>query len=256
MTTEILRNIPIVSSFYTSMSKYEEKPAKERTRRDWEDAFKYYQKEVGLLDNKEKAVKNGIKQNFNNAQGVLDAMKNDGDLLVVDVFNDGYKVIKELYSEADVARSAKDMERLNEINNEIYAHKRVLVERMEQMAENPLVGYDFLVGKEDTPYGRLETYGDLRDAQEINEMQKWLKGVVEEEKNIEDKTAKEYYRREHKKAYDLYDDLDDIERVISKRKRLSSHHYSAFNISFCAFSHCSLAYSCMSTTSSVSSTIS
>ena len=210
------RNIPIGSSFYTSLRKYEESPVAERTRRDWEDAFKFYQKEIDLLDGKEKSVKAAIKQAIPGADSVFEDMNGNGETLAIDVFDDGYKVIKELYSDADAAKLANDFDRLEEINEEIYAQKRLVVERMEILAENPRAGYGFLVGKDDSAYGKMETYGDLKDVQTINDMQRDLKAFDEGYKKSDDKGS---FYKENKKALDLYENLNRIERVISDVKK-------------------------------------
>lgn len=208
------RNIPFVSSFYTPIGKYEEIPSAERTRRDWERAFDYYQGEMKLLDGKEKAAKRGLKFGMENAAETLEAMQG-GEALMVDVFNDGNKILKELYADIDAARTAKDFDKVKEIDQEIYAQKRFITERMEQMVENPAIGYTFKTNKSEGAYGERETYGDVRDANIINDFQTELQPIQDEYMKVEDWKA---YKKLHEKELDMYDDLKEIEGDISYEK--------------------------------------
>lgn len=221
-----VRNIPFVSSFYTPIDKYEAVPSAERTRRDWEDAFEYYQGEIKLLDGKEKAAKRGEKFGMENATETLEAMKN-GEALMIDVFNDGNKKLKELYADMDAARTAKDFDEVEVIDQEIYAQKRFITERMEQMAENPAVGYTFNTYKSEGEYGERETYGDVRDVNIINEFQKTLAPLYEAYKENwatlnEDEQNALYQKNE--KMVSLYNSLKSKERVISNNKKLMKNN--------------------------------
>ena len=216
-----VRNVPFVSSFYTPIDKYEAMPSGERTRRDWEDAFEYYQGEIKLLDGKEKAAKRGEKFGMENATETLEAMK-DGESLMIDVFNDGNKKLKELYADMDAARTAKNFDEVEVIDQKIYAQKRFITERMEQMAENPAVGYTFNTNKSEGPYGERETYGDVRDMNVINDFQKTLTPLFEAYKE-ELKTLNEDERnalfQKNEKMVRLYNLLKRKEQVISNNKK-------------------------------------
>jgi hypothetical protein len=216
-----VRNIPFVSSFYTPIDKYEEIPSAERTRRDWERAFDYYQGEMKLLDGKEKAAKRGLKFDMENAAETLEAMQG-GEALMVDVFNDGNKILKELYADVDAARTAKDFDKVKEIDQEIYAQKRFITERMEQMVENPAIGYTFNTNKSDDEYGRRETYGDVRDMNVINEFQRELKPLfeayVEELKTLGEIEQLALYQKNEKMVL-LYNTLKIKEQFISNNKK-------------------------------------
>jgi hypothetical protein len=215
------RNIPFVSSFYTPIGKYEETPSAERTRRDWERAFDYYQGEIKLLDGKEKAAKRGLKFGMENAAETLEAMQG-GEALMVDVFNDGNKILKELYADVDAARTAKDFDKVKEIDQEIYAQKRFITERMEQMVENPMIGYTFNTNKSDDEYGQRETYGDVRDMNVINEFQRELKPLfeayVEELKTLGEIEQLALYQKNEKMVL-LYNTLKRKEQLISNIKK-------------------------------------
>jgi hypothetical protein len=216
------RNIPFVSSFYTSLDKYEANPDGERTRRDWEDAFKYYQEEINIIDGKEKAAKAGEKQELPGAADLLKAMGENGDMLAIDIFNDGDKVLKELYADVDVARTAKDFDSVEELDKKIYAQKRAMVERMEQMAENPMIGYTFNTNKSDDEYGQRETYGDVRDMNVINEFQRELKPLfeayMEELKTLGEIEQLALYQKNEKMVL-LYNTLKRKEQLISNNKK-------------------------------------
>lgn len=206
-----VRNIPLLSSFYTDMEKYEDAP-QERTRRDWERAYNYYKDEVKLLDDQEKTAKVLVRSEDKGGDDVLKAMKSDGRALMVDVFGDGEKELKELYDEVDAAKKAKDFDLIKGLNDRIYSQKRIIVERMEKMAENPMIGYTFRVNKDDDAYGVRETYGDVRDALMITEFKRLLKPVIEEEK-ILSTGVKE-------KEIEMWRRIDRIGKNISKAKGL------------------------------------
>lgn len=205
------RNIPIASSFYTSLAKYEDTPKEERTRRDWENAFRFYKDEVKGYDDKEKTAKNGLKYGEEGADLVLEQMERNGEVLMVDIFNDGNDRLKELYGESDVARKNNEFDKVEEIDQQIYAEKRNIVSLMELLADDPMIGYTFKRNKIEGPYGERETYGDVRDAKIINDIQKELKPLYEEYKDAND-------WGDNTKEEDLWYDLDDIERDISDAK--------------------------------------
>jgi hypothetical protein len=206
-----VKNIPLLSSFYTDMENYEASP-QERTRRDWERAYNYYKDEVKLLDDQEKTAKVLVRSEDKGGADVLEAMKSDGRTLIVDVFGDGEKLLKELYGEVDAAKKAKDFDRVKELDDEIYGQKRIIVERMEKMAENPMIGYTFRVMKDEDAYGLRETYGDVRDAQMITDFKRLLKPVIEEEKRLST-GAKE-------KEIEAWKKIKDLSERISKAKGL------------------------------------
>jgi hypothetical protein len=209
------KNVPIGSSFYTSLTKYEDKPREERTRRDWEDAFKFYQQEVKYYDDKETAAKNGEENGEESGTLVLEQMERNGEVLMVDIFNDGNDRLKELYGASDVARRNRDFDKAQEIDKQIYAEKRDIVERMEKLADDPMIGYTFKRNKIKDVYGELETYGDVRDENIINDFQTELQPIQDEFMKVEDWKA---YKKLHEKELDLYKELDGIERGISNEK--------------------------------------
>ena len=205
------RNIPIASSFYTSLAKYEDTPTEVRTRRDWENAFRFYKDEVKGYDDKEKTAKNGLKYGEEGADLVLEQMERNGEVLMVDIFNDGNDRLKELYGASDAARKNRDFKRVEDIDQQIYAEKRNIVSLMEQLADDPMVGYTFKRNKIEGPYGERETYGDVRDVNVINDFQKELEPIIEERKKSADKDK-------YKKQYNLWRDLKNAEEWISNRK--------------------------------------
>ena len=209
------RNVPIASSFYTSLAKYEDNPEGSRTRRDWEDAFRFYSEEVRYYNNKEKAAKAGEKYGEESGALTLEQMERNGELVMIDIFNDGNDRLKELYGLSDAARRNGDFDRVNELSNEIYAEKRNIVSLMEQLADNPVVGYTFKRNKLEGPYGERETYGDVRDANIINDMQAELEPVYEEHRD-----DWQGYERE----FDLWDALDECEDEIGKLKRTMKNY--------------------------------
>ena len=209
------KNVPIGSSFYTSLTKYEDKPREERTRRDWEDAFKFYQQEVKYYDDKETAAKNGEKNGEESGTLVLEQMERNGEALMVDIFNDGNDRLKELYSASDVARRNREFDKVQEIDKQIYAEKMDIVERMEKLADDPMIGYTFRRNKIKGVYGELETYGDVRDANIINNFQTELKPIQDEYMKVEDWKA---YKKLHEKELGMYEDLKRIESDISYEK--------------------------------------
>ena len=209
------RNIPIASSFYTPLEKYEAKPSEERTRRDWEDAFKFFKDEMKSKMDEETSVNTAIKNGDEYAEPYLEKMKNDGTLLAIDVYKDAYSKIKDLYAASDIARKAKDFDKVDSIDQEIYAAKRFLVDRMEQLAENPMIGYTFTVdGKDQSAYGVRETYGDLDDEKSISETLEQLKKVYDEWKEIEGTRAGSSYLSSREKELRLYLELKDVNKRI------------------------------------------
>jgi hypothetical protein len=205
------RNIPIASSFYTSLAKYEDTPTEGRTRRDWENAFRFYKDEVKGYDDKEKTAKNGLKYGEEGADLVLEQMERNGEVLMVDIFNDGNDRLKELYGASDAARKNRDFKRVEDIDQQIYAEKRNIVSLMEQLADDPMVGYTFKRNKIEGPYGERETYGDVRDVNVINDFQKGLKPIIEEREKSADKDK-------YQKQYNLWRGLENAEEWISNRK--------------------------------------
>lgn len=199
------KNIPIANGFYTSLEKYESKPTEERTRRDWEKAYKFYAGEIALDDGTEKNYKRHIKEGDSVAESEYNSMIERGESLRIDIFNDGREIISALYDEINTARDAKDFKKVEELDKQIYTQKRFVVERMEQLREDPMSGYTMLRMKTDDAYGERETYGDVRDVNVINDFQKTIKpvdGVFKSEK-----------------AKGLYKKLDRMESVISKMKK-------------------------------------
>ena len=206
------RNIPIASSFYTSLAKYEDKPTESRTRRDWENAFRFYKDEVKGYDDKEKTAKNGLKHGEEGADLVLEQMERNGEVLMVDIFNDGNDRLKELYGASDAARKNRDFKRVEDIDQQIYAEKRNIVSQMEQLADDPMIGYTFKRNKIGGPYGERETYGDVRDEKIIDDMQKELKPYKDGHNGTE------AYGQSFERHLDLYKDLKDAEDYISNQK--------------------------------------
>lgn len=211
------KNIPIVNGFYTSLEKYESKPSEERTRRDWDKAYKFYAGEIALDDGTEKNYKRHIKEGDTVAEGEYNSMVERGEALRIDIFNDGREVISELYDEMNAARDAKDFKKVEELDKKIYSQKRFVVERMEQLRDDPMSGYLMLRMKTNDAYGERETYGDVRDAKIINDIQTELKPLYEEYKDA-------YDWGDNTKEEDLWYELDDIERDISKEKTYMKKH--------------------------------
>lgn len=205
------KNIPIGSSFYTSLAKYEDKPTEGRTRRDWEDAFRFYDQEVKWYNDKEKAAKNDEKNGEESGTLTLEQMERNGELLMIDIFNDGNEKLKELYGASDVARRNGEFDKVEEIDQQIYAEKRNIISLMEQLADDPMVGYTFKRNKIEGPYGERETYGDVRDVNVINDFQKELKPIIEEREKSADKDK-------YQKQYDLWRGLENAEEWISNQK--------------------------------------
>jgi hypothetical protein len=208
------RNVPILNSFYKSLEKYESEPG-ERTRRDWEKAFQHYYDEVEADADSEKTMNTRAKAKDAGAEVALTEAMERGDLLRIDIFNDGYDVIKDLYTEMDAAKMAKNFDLVDEIDKKIYAQKKFIVERMEQLADDPLSGYDMLTMKEDTPYGRLETYADVRDAKVISDFKSDLKDIYDGYNTAENRAE---YEKRYGAEMDLYEELYDITRDIGEYK--------------------------------------
>ena len=206
-----VRNIPFVRSFYTSFDKYEGWEADGRAARDWETAYKYYADEIKRMSDTEKTAKMLEKQGDKGAKEKLKEMEVDGDLLRIDILNDGQKKLKELYEESNEARTAKDMDAVKDVNKRIYELKKSMVERMEMMIDNPAIGYTFLTNKTEGPYEERETYGDVRDVNVINDFQKELKPIIEEREKSADKDK-------YQKQYDLWKDLKRAEEWVSNQK--------------------------------------
>ena len=154
-------------------------------------------------------------------EAIVEAMKN-GEALMIDVFNDGNKRLEELYADMDAARTAKNFDEVEVIDQEIYAQKRFITERMEQMVENPAIGYTFNTNKSEGAYGERETYGDVRDVNIINESQKELEPLFEAYKE-ELKTLNEDEQnalfQKNEKMVRLYNLLKRKEQVISNNKK-------------------------------------
>ena len=206
------KNIPIINSFYSSLEKYESKPTEERTRRDWEKAFKFYAEEISGDHGTEKNYRRHIKDGDEEATPGYNAMIERGETLRIDIFNDGKEVLKELYDELNAARAAKNLKAVEDVDKRIYAQKRKMVEQMEQMGDDPMSGYLMLRGKTKGIYGEHETYGDYWDMNVINDFQTELKPLYEEYKGKRVDSDKQ-------KVKDLWWYLEDIEDDISYTKK-------------------------------------
>lgn len=209
------KNVPIANAFYQSLEKYEAEPG-ERTRRDWEKAYQNFFEVVGRDYDTEKTVKGLIKNGDVEALSKLQEMENRGELLRIDIFNDGQKRLKELYEEKDAARNMKDYTLSDEIDKRIYAMKRELVTRMETLADDPMSGYLMLTERDDSEYGVRETYGDARDVNIINEFQRSIKPIIDGAKQSENRSK---YTNAYSKEFEIWRKLKRCEDGISKRKK-------------------------------------
>lgn len=209
------KNVPIANAFYQSLEKYEAEPG-ERTRRDWEKAYQNFFEVVGRDYDTEKTVKGLIKNGDVEALSKLQEMENRGELLRIDIFNDGQKRLEELYEEKDAARNMKDYTLSDEIDKRIYAMKRELVTRMETLADDPMSGYLMLTERDDSEYGVRETYGDARDVNIINEFQRSIKPIIDGAKQSENRTK---YTNAYSKEFEIWRILKRCEDGISKRKK-------------------------------------
>ena len=214
------RNIPIANGFFTSMTKYEEKASEERTRRDWEKAYQFYYEEVERDAKIEKDLRASIKRGDKEAQELYDGMVARGEALRIDIFNSGKKRLNELYKLKDDAKTAKNFDEMAVVDGSVYEEKRRIVEEMERLAEDPQSGYLMKTGSKDGRYGELETYGDVRDVNIINEFQKTLKPYDDAARNDEQGAVKEFYKKE----LDLLKELDRIERRISNYKKMVNNY--------------------------------
>lgn len=125
------RNYPIINRFFEDTSSYEEK-AQERTRRDYERAYRFFKEKVkdysDVLNNYKAAENMGI----DGLEDELEDIKGEKMEEKRDAFKPYKQDLDELYDELNEAKDKKDRSKIKEIEKDILEKKIEAVKEMEK----------------------------------------------------------------------------------------------------------------------------
>ena len=125
------RNYPVINRFFEDTSSYEEKP-QERTRRDYERAYRFFKEKVkdysDVLNNYKSAENMGI----DGLEDELEDIKGEKMEEKRDAFKPYKQDLDELYDDLNEAKDKKDQSKIKEIEKDILEKKIEAVKEMEK----------------------------------------------------------------------------------------------------------------------------